>query len=352
MLERRKSILFFKTMLSKRGEKMEQVSGANYKKGLWIFLKFFIVFLFINIIMGRYFSEIALYHEIFDILIPCFIYLLVTKKPILSTLKLNKKLNIKSVGIIFQLFLISFLLKFGINYLTLLTGQIDPSKVTTRVMEMVPNLLILFIAVAILPSFLEEIIIRGIVLNKFTDTTLWQGAVMTGLLFGFMHVDLGQFGYTTALGVIMAAIVISTGSLWGSILFHFLNNFLAVLFLWIYQNIGKFIPKKYSDVLSDAEHTQAIVQNNLLEKIYGSTIAIVCLGLGIFLTIHYVKKLKAANNNGKEINKEVVQETRVEIGCQQDRQEQVAITWKNLFLNIPFLFIVLIYVGINMWILR
>jgi len=326
---------------------MEQVSSSSYKKGLWVFLGFFIVFLFINIIMGKYFYEYALYHEIFDIFIPCLIYLIVTKKPILSTLKLDKKINKKSIMIIFQLFLISFLLKFGINYLALLTGQIDPSQVTAKVMEMIPNLFTLFIVVAIIPSFLEEIIIRGIVLNNFTDTTLWQSAIMTGLLFGFMHVDLGQFGYTTALGMIMAAIVICTGSLWGSILFHFLNNFLAVLFLWIYQTIEKIIPKEYIDVLSEGDNTQAVVQNNLLEKIYGSTFAIICLGLGIFLTVHYVKKLKKVNV-GEVINIAVEKDAEVELDSQ--KQGDIRVSWRRLFLNIPFLFIILIYVGVNIWI--
>ena len=235
----------------------------------------------------------------------------------------------------------------------LLTGQIDPSEVTVRVMEMVPNLFSLFIAVAIMPSLLEENIIRGIILNNFTETTLWQSSVITGLLFGFMHVDLGQLGYTTVLGIIMAAIVISTGSLWGSIFFHFLNNFLAVLFLWIYQAIEKIMPKEYIGLLSDPDQAQGIVQNNLLEKIYGSTFAIICLGLGVFLTIHYVKKLIIVNYNEKELNEEVSQKTKIEIANQEGIQEQIVskVAWKNLFINVPFLLIVFTYIGVNLWIL-
>ncbi|MPW27111.1 CPBP family intramembrane metalloprotease [Alkalibaculum sp. M08DMB] len=324
---------------------MNQIIDRDYKKGLWIFLVFFIIFLILNILIGIYFYEFALYHQIIDILIPCLLFLIITRKPILSTLKLNKKVNKKSIIIIFQLFLISFLLKIGINYLVMLTGTIDPSEVTTQVIEMVPNLFTFFIAVAIIPVFLEEVIIRGIILNYFKNTNIWQAAVITGLLFGMMHVDLGQFGYTTVLGIIMAAIVIITGSLWGSILFHFLNNFLTFIFIVILQAIERIIPNEYIELLAQTDNTQVIAENSIPEQIMGIVFALLCLGVGVFLSIHFIKKLQKANPI-EEVLMDKLDDTEIQV--EENKEITVLVSWKALFLNAPFVFIVVIYIGMNL----
>ena len=320
-------------------------TNKSYKKGLWLFLLLFIVFIIFNVIIGRYFYSLVLYHEIFDILIPCLIYLLLTKKPVLSTLKLDRKLNKKSVVIVFQLFLISFLLKMGINSIVMLTGAIDPTKVTMQVVDMAPNFLTLFIAVAILPAFLEEIIIRGVVLDQFQDTNLWQGAVMTGLLFGMMHIDIGQLGYATALGIVMGAIVILTGSLWGGILFHFLNNFLSVVVLSMLQLIQKFVPDEYVkmlETLAEAEmQTQTTSYMDIVSQVYTLIFAIACLAIGILLSKHYIKKLQ-------KINEELSKEREDVIDDQQVEEHSIEnVSWMNLFFNIPFMLILIVYIGIN-----
>ncbi len=323
---------------------MEQITNKSYKKGLWLFLILFIAFIALNILIGTYLYPLALYHEVIDILIPCSIYLLVTKKPILSTLKLDKKINRKSVLIVFQLFLISFLLKIGINYIVMLSGSIDPSRVTMEVMDLAPNFLTLFIAVAVLPSFLEEIILRGVVLDQFEDTTLWQAAIMTGLLFGFMHVDIGQLGYTTALGILMGAIVIATGSLWGGILFHFFNNFTSVVTLSFLQLIQKAIPGEFEQIVTETE-IQSTAAIGIVEQVYSFAFAVICLGIGILLSVHYIKKLQKVNEGTKEIEFE---DGVLEGREYEENKNNKKVSWKNLFFNVPFFLIVLVYVGVNL----
>lgn len=320
---------------------MEQIANKNFKKGLWLFLILFIVFLALNVLIGVHLYPLVLYHEVIDILIPCLIYLLVTKKPILSTLKLDKKMNRKSVIIVLQLFLISFLLKIGINYLVMLTDTIDPSRVTMEVMELAPDFLTLFFAVAVMPSLLEEIIIRGVVLDQFQDTNLWQGAVMTGLLFGFMHVDIGQLGYTTALGILMGAIVIATGSLWGGVLFHFLNNFTSVAILSFLQFIKNTLSGEFEQIAAEAQ-AQSTANIGIVEQAYSLVLAVICLGVGILLSVHYIKKLQKVNEGTKEIKLEegILEEN-------EGNESPIKVSWKSLFFNIPFFLIVLVYVGVN-----
>lgn len=323
---------------------MEEITNKSFKKGLWLFLILFVVFLGLNMLVGIYLYPLALYHEVIDILIPCLIYLLVIKKPILSTLKLDKKINKKSIVIVFQLFLISFLLKLGINYLVILTGLIDPSRVTMEVMDLAPDFFTLFFAVAIMPSFLEEIIIRGVVLDQFKDTSLWQGAIMTGLLFGFMHVDIGQLGYTTALGIIMGAIVIITGSLWGGVFFHFLNNFTSVVTLSFLQFIENTIPSEFEQIIAEAQ-TQSTANISIVEGAYSFVFAVVCLSVGIMLSLHYIKRLQKVNESTKETP---LEEGIFEENEYEEIKSHKKVSWKSLFFNMPFFLIVLVYVGVNL----
>lgn len=316
----------------------------TYRNGLWLFLGFFTVFLTINIFIGINLPKLALYHEIFDILIPCLLYLLISKQPIISTLKLNKGIDKESIIIILQLFLVSFLLKLGINYIIMLTGTVDPTGVTNQIIEMVPSLPIFFVAVVVLPMFLEEIVIRGIILNEFTDTNLWQSSIMTGLLFGIMHVDLGQLGYTTALGIIMAAIVLCTGSIWASIFFHFLNNFLTFGVVAIFQLAKRWLPVDYLNEMTSSPSTTQI-GGSFFDIAYSLAFALVCLGLGIFLMIHFIKKLQRVNQENKDKDYPLGERMEDELTDRDKTPRKVS--WRELFINIPFLLITIIYIGIN-----
>lgn len=304
---------------------IEILNKEGYIKGLWVFLALFIIFIIGNVIIGLYLVDFALYHELIDILIPIAVYLSIRKKPFISTLKLNKGLKKESILTIILLFLASFLLKYGINYFVLLTGVIDPSEVTMKVVEMVPNLFVFFVAVSVIPVFLEEFIIRGVTLNEFTDTSLWQGAIVTGLLFGMMHIDLGQLGYTTALGIIMAAIVITTGSLWGGILFHFLNNFLSFAVFAAIQLFEGVIPQELTNEIIATDGAQGLISDNIFVMLFQGGSAILALIGGIMLTYHLVKKLERVN----------------------EYENHCKTSWIKLFVNVPFILILCVYVAVN-----
>lgn len=90
---------------------------------------------------------------------------------------------------------------------------------------------------ALLPAIAEELIFRGIIFNglrtKFNET----GAILiSAIMFSLMHSSFQQFVYPFILGSIMAWLVIRTGSIFSSMLVHFINNFLVVMFAYI-QNV-------------------------------------------------------------------------------------------------------------------
>jgi hypothetical protein len=94
------------------------------------------------------------------------------------------------------------------------------------------------IIVALLAAVGEELLFRGAMQNiiiewtKNKHTAVW----ITAILFSAMHAQFYGFLPRMLLGVVLGYLYIWSGSLWLSMLFHFLNNGLAVLFSYL---IGK-----------------------------------------------------------------------------------------------------------------
>ena len=94
------------------------------------------------------------------------------------------------------------------------------------------NLLVL----ALLPAICEELIFRGVVLKglrrNFSDIT---AVLLSALMFCLMHGNLQQFAYTFLLGVVLGWIATRTGSIFSSMIVHFVNNFIVITMAFIEQ---------------------------------------------------------------------------------------------------------------------
>ncbi len=80
-----------------------------------------------------------------------------------------------------------------------------------------------FHAVSITAGVCEETLFRGFLLWYFAVWVgVWPAAVLSAIVFGWGHVYLGvrQIPNTAAIGLVMAALVILSGSLWPAMLLH------------------------------------------------------------------------------------------------------------------------------------
>jgi membrane protease YdiL (CAAX protease family) len=85
-------------------------------------------------------------------------------------------------------------------------------------------------ALALSPAICEEALFRGVLLQSMRRTMSIRSAVMiNGLLFGLFHLSPWRFFPTMILGMLLALIVIRSGSIWPGVLFHFLNNATALV---------------------------------------------------------------------------------------------------------------------------
>lgn len=93
-----------------------------------------------------------------------------------------------------------------------------------------PNILIYFLTVAVLPAFAEEFAFRGIIMGSLRPYSEALAILVSSAVFGLMHGNFVQLPFTFCCGLVFAYIDIKTNSLLPSIIVHFLNNGLSVLF--------------------------------------------------------------------------------------------------------------------------
>jgi len=87
---------------------------------------------------------------------------------------------------------------------------------------------------AALPPICEELLCRGFLLSSFRARLGTVGAIgASAVLFGVLHLDLYRFPATCAAGLVMGYVLVRTGSIVASILFHAAyNGTIALAVVW------------------------------------------------------------------------------------------------------------------------
>lgn len=92
------------------------------------------------------------------------------------------------------------------------------------------SLMLNLMLVAVIPGICEELFFRGYIQHRAERSwgIAWSIA-LSGIVFGLFHLRLTEALPLCALGLYMAYLVWSTGSIWVPIMVHFINNALALL---------------------------------------------------------------------------------------------------------------------------
>lgn len=94
---------------------------------------------------------------------------------------------------------------------------------------------------ALLPAILEEGVFRYIPMRAMKGEKPLEVILYTGLLFALVHHSFFSLPYAFFAGVAFMLIDLMVDSVWPSVLIHFLNNLLSVLF-YFYSDEGGFVP--------------------------------------------------------------------------------------------------------------
>lgn len=91
-----------------------------------------------------------------------------------------------------------------------------------------------FITLVIIAPVAEEILVRGYLYSKLRKVTSVAGAIIiTSLLFSLMHFQWNVALVVLPLGILLAVLRETTGSIWAGILLHMLKNGIAFYFLYV-----------------------------------------------------------------------------------------------------------------------
>lgn len=84
--------------------------------------------------------------------------------------------------------------------------------------------LVSFFVIAITPAVCEELIYRGVLYRNYRKSGIVTGMLLSGFLFGIMHMNLNQFSYAFVLGILLALVVEITGSMLPAMFLHLYIN--------------------------------------------------------------------------------------------------------------------------------
>jgi len=101
----------------------------------------------------------------------------------------------------------------------------------------------LFLAAAVVPALSEETLFRGVFLNTLRIRhSFWASITVSAAIFAVVHFDPAHLLELFLLGSYLALLALVSRSLWVPIVFHLLNNGLALLTFASMQPFGKVEP--------------------------------------------------------------------------------------------------------------
>ncbi len=130
----------------------------------------------------------------------------------------------------------------GINSISSFFQELLGIEFTSTVSDMslkgVGGTLFGTLSIAVVPAIIEEMAIRGIVMQSLRKYGDAFAIVVSAMFFACMHGNMVQIPYTIIGGLLLGYLAIATGSLWPSIILHFLNNFYSVIIVSASDNFS------------------------------------------------------------------------------------------------------------------
>lgn len=180
----------------------------------------------INPTIMLYFGQFIL------ILIPVLIIALILKVDFRERFKL-KKFKLSSLLYCFILFLALLPISGFLSSLTSFIFGQNANGIDSYIESLHVSGLMQWFIIAITPAICEEMMFRGLLIDKKMGLNIHLISILSGLMFAMFHVGFDQLFYTFPLGMVFAYVTIISGSIFPAMFMHLLNNSLSTLFTLI-----------------------------------------------------------------------------------------------------------------------
>lgn len=284
-------------------------------------------------------------NQIIFVFIPVMIYIIITKQSIKEVLKLNK-IHIMDLFLSFLtaiLFLPSMMV---LSAITQLFSKNDVAEMLT-VTGQAP-VWVLILVIAVFPAIFEEFTMRGLILSEYRSVSIKKAAIMNGILFSMLHMNIQQSLYTLAMGILVSYLVYYTKSIFASMIFHFTINGVNVL-------ISTIVASGASSEANSAAQSNVPHSFIIIGMIIGFVI-LLAIAIGTFaLIILIIKNIKKRNiNKWKEPEKSQdnqgfmfnIENYEIEENMEREAVEESKFKefFKDVF-NIPFVLSIITYIA-------
>lgn len=262
---------------------MKKIFGVNLYFLILVLLQVFggyILTPFAAFLHGRIWLSLLVTQIVF-LIFPLLIYLIVTRQPVLATLRL-KKLKLKYLPSVIG---VSFLVYPIAIFLGLITNLFFHNNVTDVLQKMNSLPLWAFVLIiALTPAICEEMTMRGIILSGYNKMGTAGAAIITGFLFAVLHMNPPQFLYTFALGIILVYLVRLTDSIFASMICHFMFNGVNASISWF--------AARHSVKGNDITSMDPMLRNFAIGLYF---ILAVMAVVGVVFVIRHIKKISTEN---------------------------------------------------------
>ncbi len=141
-----------------------------------------------------------------------------------SILSLDGKDIRRIIPLIFPTVTVIFLISLATTLVLSLFGVSSPVVENDNIVRML-------ILHALVPSILEETLFRYIPMKLLLPYSKRWCIIYSAFCFALIHCSFSQMPYAFAAGIIFMAIDVCVGSIWPSVILHFMNNSISVI--WI-----------------------------------------------------------------------------------------------------------------------
>lgn len=218
------------------GEARKKVKGAT-----WFFASLIGVYLIVLAVLmlsglGRRISMIQnLLISQGMIFIPTLVYISITRCDIRETLRIRK--THWSAIFIVPIFVLALEPVMSvINSISLLWVDSATAELATDLVAKYP----FWVSTALMaftPCIVEELAYRGVILGSYRYSSRIWAIVISGVLFGAMHMNFNQMAYAVVLGMMLGLLAEVTGSILPTMLAHFCFNEISVcISYFVYHN--------------------------------------------------------------------------------------------------------------------
>ncbi|MFY9177487.1 MAG: type II CAAX endopeptidase family protein [Caldicoprobacterales bacterium] len=169
--------------------------------------------------------------------LPALIYMLIFRMDIRKVIRLNpikpgEGLLVLGMAIFgyWVMIIINLIWYWIVSHLGTPVGQHLPDIQNEK------QLLAAVAVIGFVPALVEEFLFRGLILRGYEKFGSKVAIVMTGILFGMLHIQLLSIPSIILIGIIISYVVYRTNSILAGIIYHFVHNGMTVFFLFV-QNL-------------------------------------------------------------------------------------------------------------------